>query len=103
MAEVKFERDWALMQVAAHRVKLLFGLAQLPAAAELHGNMSQTARLEALDDFRKVCCSMTEIHRAIIEHQEGESEEARHLTSTAALSHAFVDACTGRGGVSARH
>mmetsp|Transcript_5884 Transcript_5884/g.16788 ORF Transcript_5884/g.16788 Transcript_5884/m.16788 type:complete len:768 (-) Transcript_5884:94-2397(-) len=40
-------------KVAAHRVKLLFGLAQLPAAAELHGNMSQTARLEALDDFRK--------------------------------------------------
>jgi len=41
-------------KVAAHRAKLLFGLAQLPAAAELHGNMSQTGRLEALDSFRKV-------------------------------------------------
>lgn len=41
-------------KVAAHRSKLLFGLAQLPAAAELHGNMSQTGRLEALDSFRKV-------------------------------------------------
>lgn len=78
------------MQVAAHRVKLLFGLAQLPAAAELHGNMSQTARLEALDDFRKVCCSMTEIHRAIVA-QKVESEEARNQTSTAALSRASVE------------
>jgi ATP-dependent RNA helicase DDX27 len=40
--------------VAAHRAKLLFGLAKLPLAAELHGNMSQTGRLEALDAFRKV-------------------------------------------------
>lgn len=47
-------------KVATHRAKLLFGLAELPAAAELHGNMSQTGRLEALDAFRKVlllsCC-----------------------------------------------
>lgn len=40
-------------KVAAHRMKLLFGLAELPPAAELHGNMSQTGRLEALDAFRK--------------------------------------------------
>lgn len=40
-------------KVAAHRAKLLFGLAELLAAAELHGNMSQTGRLEALDAFRK--------------------------------------------------
>ena len=40
--------------MAAHRVKLLFGLAELPLAAELHGNMSQTGRLQALDSFRKV-------------------------------------------------
>ena len=45
-------------QVAAHRAKLLFGLARLPPAAELHGNMSQTGRLEALDSFRKVSPSM---------------------------------------------
>ena len=41
----------------AHRAKILFGLAGLPPAAELHGNMSQTARLESLDQFRKVCLS----------------------------------------------
>ena len=41
----------------AHRAKILFGLAGLPPAAELHGNMSQTARLESLDQFRKVCMS----------------------------------------------
>ena len=41
-------------KVAAHRAKLLFGLEKLPPAAELHGNMSQTGRLEALDAFRKV-------------------------------------------------
>ena len=41
-------------KVAAHRAKLLFGLEKLPLAAELHGNMSQTGRLEALDAFRKV-------------------------------------------------
>lgn len=38
----------------AHRVKMLFGLAGLPPAAELHGNMTQAARLESLDRFRKV-------------------------------------------------
>ena len=38
----------------AHRVKMLFGLAGLPPAAELHGNMTQAARLESLDCFRKV-------------------------------------------------
>ena len=38
----------------AHRAKILFGLAGLPPAAELHGNMSQSARLESLDKFRKV-------------------------------------------------
>ncbi|KAK9837918.1 hypothetical protein WJX74_007671 [Apatococcus lobatus] len=37
----------------AHRVKMLFGLAGLPSAAELHGNMTQAARLESLDRFRK--------------------------------------------------
>ena len=38
----------------AHRAKILFGLAGLPPAAELHGDMSQAARLESLDRFRKV-------------------------------------------------
>ena len=38
----------------AHRAKILFGLAGLPSAAELHGDMSQAARLESLDRFRKV-------------------------------------------------
>ncbi|KAA6426072.1 MAG: DEAD-box ATP-dependent RNA helicase 28-like [Trebouxia sp. A1-2] len=37
----------------AHRAKIVFGLAGLPPAAELHGNMSQSARLESLDKFRK--------------------------------------------------
>ena len=37
----------------AHRAKILFGLAGLPPAAELHGNMSQAARLESLERFRK--------------------------------------------------
>ena len=41
----------------AHRAKILFGLAGLPPTAELHGNMSQSARLESLDKFRKVCCA----------------------------------------------
>ena len=40
---------------SAHRAKILFGLAELPAAAELHGNMTQAARLESLERFRKVC------------------------------------------------
>jgi hypothetical protein len=39
---------------AAHRVKMLFGLAGLPPASELHGNMTQAARLDALEKFRKV-------------------------------------------------
>ena len=34
-----------------HRAKILFGLAGLP-AAELHGNLTQQQRLQALDDFR---------------------------------------------------
>jgi hypothetical protein len=38
----------------AHRAKMLFGLAQLPSAGELHGDMTQTMRLESLDRFRKV-------------------------------------------------
>ena len=46
----------------AHRVKMLFGLASLPPAAELHGNMTQAARLESLDRFRQVL-SLTELLR----------------------------------------
>lgn len=37
----------------AHRMKILFGLAGLPPTAELHGDMSQTMRLESLEKFRK--------------------------------------------------
>lgn len=37
----------------AHRAKILFGLAGLPPAAELHGDMTQAARLESLEAFRK--------------------------------------------------
>lgn len=37
---------------AAHRAAMLFGLAGLPPAAELHGNMTQAARLGALERFR---------------------------------------------------
>lgn len=37
----------------AHRAKILFGLAELPPAAELHGDMTQAARLESLEKFRK--------------------------------------------------
>jgi superfamily II DNA/RNA helicase len=37
---------------AAHRAAMLFGLAGLPPAAELHGNMTQAARLDALERFR---------------------------------------------------
>lgn len=38
----------------AHRAKLMFGLAALGAAAELHGDMTQPARLASLESFRKV-------------------------------------------------
>ena len=38
-------------KVHAHRVRVLFGLFGL-VAAELHGNLTQTQRLQALDDFR---------------------------------------------------
>ncbi|KAL4427607.1 hypothetical protein ABPG75_001696 [Micractinium tetrahymenae] len=37
----------------AHRLKMLFGLAGLPPAGELHGDMTQAARLESLERFRK--------------------------------------------------
>lgn len=37
----------------AHRAKILFGLSGLPPAAELHGDMSQAARLESLENFRR--------------------------------------------------
>ncbi|KAL3514783.1 hypothetical protein ACH5RR_027500 [Cinchona calisaya] len=37
---------------AAHRLKILFGLAGLK-AAELHGNLTQSQRLEAMELFRK--------------------------------------------------
>ncbi|CAI0393281.1 unnamed protein product [Linum tenue] len=37
---------------AAHRLKILFGLAGLK-AAELHGNLTQAQRLDALEQFRK--------------------------------------------------
>ncbi|XP_027340936.1 DEAD-box ATP-dependent RNA helicase 28 isoform X1 [Abrus precatorius] len=37
---------------AAHRLKIVFGLAGLK-AAELHGNLTQAQRLEALEQFRK--------------------------------------------------
>jgi ATP-dependent RNA helicase DDX27 len=37
----------------AHRARIVFGLAGLPPAAELHGDMSQAARLEALERFRR--------------------------------------------------
>ncbi|KAF5839817.1 P-loop containing nucleoside triphosphate hydrolase protein [Dunaliella salina] len=36
----------------AHRLKILFGLLGLPMAAELHGDMTQAARLESLEMFR---------------------------------------------------
>lgn len=40
------------MKVEAHRLKILFGLAGLK-AAELHGNLTQAMRLDALESFRK--------------------------------------------------
>lgn len=36
----------------AHRAKILFGLADLPLAVELHGDMTQAARLQSLESFR---------------------------------------------------
>lgn len=33
---------------------MLFGLAGLPPAGELHGDMTQAARLESLERFRRV-------------------------------------------------
>eukprot|EP00850_Spirogloea_muscicola_P009958 SM000057S18388 [mRNA] locus=s57:291437:296607:+ [translate_table: standard] len=39
-------------KVEAHRLKLIFGLAGLK-AAELHGNLTQAMRLEALETFRR--------------------------------------------------
>ncbi|KAI8466360.1 MAG: P-loop containing nucleoside triphosphate hydrolase protein [Monoraphidium minutum] len=36
----------------AHRLKILFGLCKLPPAAELHGDMTQAARLGSLERFR---------------------------------------------------
>ncbi|KAL0695052.1 hypothetical protein Bca4012_062232 [Brassica carinata] len=39
-------------EVAAHRLKILFGLAGLK-AAELHGNLTQAQRLDSLELFRK--------------------------------------------------
>ena len=39
---------------AAHRARLQFGLAELPPVAELHGNLTQAQRLEALEAFRQV-------------------------------------------------
>ena len=41
-------------KAAAHAAKILFGLGGLPAAAELHGDMTQAARLESLERFRTV-------------------------------------------------
>ena len=37
----------------AHRAKILYGLAGLPSAGELHGDMTQAARLESLEKFRQ--------------------------------------------------
>ncbi|KAJ0969947.1 hypothetical protein J5N97_022824 [Dioscorea zingiberensis] len=37
---------------AAHRLKIIFGLAEMK-AAELHGNLTQTQRLDALELFKK--------------------------------------------------
>lgn len=36
----------------AHRAKILFGLADFPMAVELHGDMTQAARLQSLEMFR---------------------------------------------------
>ncbi|GFH12222.1 uncharacterized protein HaLaN_07863, partial [Haematococcus lacustris] len=41
----------------AHRAKILFGLLGLPLAAELHGDMTQAARLESLEAFRTATAS----------------------------------------------
>jgi len=53
------------VQARAHRAKLLFGLAALGAAAELHGDMTQAARLASLDAFRKVCLPSSPQHALI--------------------------------------
>jgi ATP-dependent RNA helicase DDX27 len=37
----------------AHRMKILFGLTSLSLAVELHGDMTQTHRLESIDMFRR--------------------------------------------------
>lgn len=37
----------------AHRMKILFGLGGLASAAELHGDMTQAARLQSLEAFRR--------------------------------------------------
>ena len=50
-----WQRQLRRPQARAHRAKLLFGLASLGAAAELHGDMTQAARLASLDAFRKAC------------------------------------------------
>lgn len=62
-------------KVAAHRAKLLFGLAELPPAAELHGNMSQTGRLEALDAFRKVRIQCA-LNHLLMQQSHGLAEQA---------------------------
>jgi hypothetical protein len=44
----------SVMAGVPRRLKMLFGLAGLPTAGELHGDMTQAARLESLERFRKV-------------------------------------------------
>lgn len=101
---------WGL-QVAAHRVKLLFGLAQLPSAAELHGNMSQTGRLEALDDFRQVLfhLSMAAVACAVAIASRRTAREDRQrcfgrmihivVLSLSNLSHQSETSCSGENGI----
>ena len=48
----------------AHRAKMLFGLAGLPPAAELHGDMTQAMRLESLERFRKVAALLDDPFQA---------------------------------------
>lgn len=66
----------------AHRAKLMFGLAALGAAAELHGDMTQAARLASLEAFRKASqllmnviltdsfCLSLRLHRAALNTDE---------------------------------